>query len=149
MRNTRYFVVILAAAAIALLVAGCGGSSSPTTSSSSTSSEAPHRGGNLVFARAYEPITFDPLKTQGDNGSLWDMMQIYDQLVEYRPGTFNVQPGLASSWSISPNGLVYTFKLRKATFSNGQPVTAQDIKFSIDRFASPKTDAAYAEFLAP
>ncbi len=102
-----------------------------------------------MFARAYEPITFDPLKTQGDNGSLWDMMQIYDQLVEYRPGTFNVQPGLASSWSISPNGLVYTFKLRKATFSNGQPVTAQDIKFSIDRFASPKTDAAYAEFLAP
>lgn len=148
MRNTRYFVVMLAAAAIALLVAGCGGSSSSTTSSSSATSEAPHRGGNLVFARAYEPITFDPLKTQGDNGSLWDMMQIYDQLVEYRPGTLNVQPGLATSWTISPNGLVYTFKLRKARFSNGEPVTAQDIKFSVDRFASPKTDAAYAEFLA-
>src|SRR5277367_4252315 len=108
MRNTRYFVVILAAAAIALLVAGCGGSSSTTTSSSAASG-APQHGGNLVFARAYEPVTFDPLKTEGDNGSLWDMMQIYDQLVEYRPGTFNVQPGLATSWTISPNGLVYTF----------------------------------------
>ncbi|HSZ03892.1 MAG TPA: ABC transporter substrate-binding protein [Solirubrobacteraceae bacterium] len=148
MRNSRYCVAFLAAIATALLAAGCGGSSSTSNSAASTSSEAPHRGGNLIFARAYEPITFDPLKTEGDNGSLWDMMQIYDQLVEYRPGTYNVQPGLASSWTISPNGLRYTFKLRKARFSNGEPVTAQDVKFSVDRFASPKTDAAYAEFLA-
>jgi len=152
MRKTRHCLGFVVVVATGLLVAGCGGSSS--TSSSSTgagtgaSAGTPHRGGNLTFARAYEPITFDPLKTQGDNGSLWDMVQVYDQLVEYGPGSLDVQPGLASSWTISPDGLRYTFKLRSARFSDGTPVTAQDVKFSIDRFASPKTDAAYAEFLA-
>ncbi|HEX4009411.1 MAG TPA: ABC transporter substrate-binding protein [Solirubrobacteraceae bacterium] len=105
-------------------------------------------GGNLTFARAYEPITFNPLKTEGDNGSLWDMVQIYDQLVEYQPGSLTVQPGLASSWQISPDGKTYTFHLRDARFSNGATVTAQDVKFSIDRFASPTVDAAYSGFLA-
>jgi peptide/nickel transport system substrate-binding protein len=148
MRKTRYWLGFAALAAASLIGAGCGGSSSPS-SSTGAAAGAPHRGGNLIFARAYEPITFNPLKTQGDNGSLWDMVQIYDQLVEYAPGSLDVQPGLASSWTVSPNGLRYTFKLRSARFSDGTPVTAQDVKFSIDRFASPKTDAAYAEFLAP
>ncbi|HUE28663.1 MAG TPA: ABC transporter substrate-binding protein [Solirubrobacteraceae bacterium] len=88
------------------------------------------------------------MKTQGDNGSLWDMIQIYDQLVEYQPGSLDVQPGLASSWTISPDGKTYTFHLRSARFSTGAPVTAQDVKFSIDRFASPTVDSAYAGFLA-
>lgn len=133
-----------------LAAAGCGGSSSSGTTSSGTtgSSGTPHRGGTLVFARAYEPITFNPLKTQGDNGSLWDMIQIFDQLVEYQPGSLDVQPGLASSWTISPDGKTYTFHLRAAKFSNGEPVTAKDVKFSIDRFASPSVDSAYAGFLA-
>jgi peptide/nickel transport system substrate-binding protein len=93
-------------------------------------------------------VTFNPLKTQGDNGSLWDMVQIYDQLVEYQPGSLDVQPGLATSWTISSDGLTYTFKLRDAKFSNGVPVTAADAKFSVDRFGDPKIDAAFAGFLA-
>lgn len=134
-----------------LIATACGGQSSSATSTSNAAagSGVPHRGGNLVFARAYEPITFNPLKTQGDNGSLWDMIQIYDQLVEYQPGSLDVQPGLATSWTISPDGRTYTFHLRDARFSNGAPVTAADIKFSIDRFASPTVDSAYAGFLAP
>ena len=56
----------------------------------------PKRGGTLTFARAFEPVTFDPLKTNGDNGTLWTIVQIYDQLVEYRPGSFTPQPALAS-----------------------------------------------------
>ena len=76
------------------------------------------------------------------------MVQIYDQLVEYRPGTLDVQPGLASSWSVSPDGLTYTFRLRNARWSDGSPVTSADAKFSIDRFGSPKIDAAFQSFLA-
>jgi peptide/nickel transport system substrate-binding protein len=151
--------LIAAAAVTALIVSGCGGGSSPGGASSqpgSTSSGTPAqsgttdlpRGGNLTFARAFEPITFDPLKTQGDNGSLWDMVQIYDQLVEYQPGSLDVKPGLATSWTVSPDGLKYTFKLRDAKFSNGSPVTAEDVKFSIDRFGDPKTNASFAGFLA-
>jgi peptide/nickel transport system substrate-binding protein len=134
---------------VAVALTGCGGSSSGASSTTATSSSGtPTRGGNLTFARAFEPVTFNPLKTNGDNGSLWDMIQIYDQLVEYQPGSLDVQPGLAQSWTISPDGLTYTFKLRDAKFSNGAPVTATDAKFSIDRFASPKIDAGFAGFLA-
>src|SRR5215472_4715690 len=76
---------------------------------------APKRGGTLTFARAFEPVTFDPLKTNGDNGTLWTIVQIYDQLVEYRPGSFVPQPGLAQSWKIANGGKTITFKLRRAS----------------------------------
>lgn len=105
------------------------------------------RGGELTFARGFDVITFNPIKTNGDNGSLWDMEQIYDQLVEYRPGTVKLQPGLAQSWQVSKDGLTYTFHLRKARFSNGAPVTADDVKFSLVRYASPKDDPGLS-FLA-
>ena len=53
-------------------------------------------------------------------------------------------PGLAESWTSSDDGLVWTFKLRDAKFSNGDPVTAEDVKFSLDRFANPDINASYA-----
>jgi peptide/nickel transport system substrate-binding protein len=106
--------------------------------------DTPKRGGTLTFARAFEPVTFDPLKTNGDNGTLWTIVQIYDQLVEYRPGSFVPQPGLAKSWTISNGGKTITFKLRNAKFSNGAPVTAADVVNCLKRFASPKTDPGFA-----
>jgi peptide/nickel transport system substrate-binding protein len=131
MRSTSYFVTTaVVTIGVAAAVAGCGGSSSSSSGAGSSSTSAStgatptHTGGTLTFARAFEPVTFNPLKTQGDNGSLWDMVQIYDQLVEYQPGSLDVQPGLATSWTISPDGKTYTFKLRDAKFSNGAPVTA-------------------------
>jgi peptide/nickel transport system substrate-binding protein len=144
MRRVRYWLALAVGTAAVITAAGIWGGGGAASAASVT----PVHGGNLTFARAFDPITFNPLETEGDNGSLWDMIQIYDQLVEFEPGSLNVQPGLASSWTISPNGLVYTFHLRAARFSNGAPVTAADVKFSIDRFASPKTDSAYAGFLA-
>ena len=46
-----------------------------------------------------------------------------------------IGPGLAESWTISPDGTVYTFKLRAdAAWSNGDPVTAEDVKFSFERY---------------
>jgi peptide/nickel transport system substrate-binding protein len=106
--------------------------------------DAPKRGGSLTFARAFEPVTFDPLKTNGDNGTLWTIVQIYDQLVEYRPGSFVPQPGLARSWTVSNGGKTITFRLRRALFSNGAPVTAADVVNCLTRFASPKTDPGFA-----
>src|SRR5579872_1459936 len=103
MRSTlkSALTAVLAAVALASTLAACGGGGSSPSSSSSQQQTPTHHGGNLTFARAFEPVTFNPLKTNGDNGSLWDMVQIYDQLVEYQPGSLDVQPGLAQSWSIS------------------------------------------------
>src|SRR5437867_2975130 len=57
-------------------------------------------------------------------------------------------PGVAESWTISDDGIVYTFKLRAdASWSNGDPVTANDFVYSFQRLEDPKTAAAYASML--
>ncbi|MBA5778186.1 peptide ABC transporter substrate-binding protein [Stappia sp. F7233] len=59
-------------------------------------------------------------------------------------------PGVAESWMISDDGLVYTFKLRAdAKWSNGDPVTAGDFVYSLQRIMNPETGAKYANILFP
>jgi peptide/nickel transport system substrate-binding protein len=59
---------------------------------------------------------------------------LHDAMVKRMPGN-SMAPGLAESWSASPDGLVYEFVLRKgAKFHNGDPVTAEDVKFSFERY---------------
>jgi peptide/nickel transport system substrate-binding protein len=106
--------------------------------------EGPRRGGTLHFARDSEPATLNPIGAN-DNASIFALVQIFDTLVEstHEP---TPQPALAESWTVSDDGLTWTFKLRKAKFSNGDPVTAEDVKFSIDRFANPEINSFYAGF---
>jgi peptide/nickel transport system substrate-binding protein len=59
---------------------------------------------------------------------------LHDALVQPMPGKF-MTPSLAESWSMSPDGLIYEFVLRKSVrFHNGDPVTAADAKFSFERY---------------
>lgn len=64
---------------------------------------------------------------------------MFDQLVYQDPETGEVVPGLADSWEVSPDGKQYTFKLvTKAKFWDGTPVTAEDVKFTLDRSVDEK-----------
>jgi len=109
-------------------------------STTSTAAEI-KRGGTLVFARPDEPLTFDPF-TPSDNGSIYAIEQVCDSLIEADESGIGLRPGLAESWNISSDGLEYTFKLRDAKFSNGKPVTMDDVIFSLQTAAGPT--AAYA-----
>ncbi|AOO81185.1 peptide ABC transporter substrate-binding protein [Bosea vaviloviae] len=61
-----------------------------------------------------------------------------------------VVPGVAESWTMSPDGKTYLFKLRStAKWSNGDPVTASDFVFSLRRIVNPETGAKYANILYP
>lgn len=53
-------------------------------------------------------------------------------------------PGMAESWTISEDGLTYTFKLRDANWSDGKPVTAKDFEYGIKRLLNPATASEYA-----
>jgi peptide/nickel transport system substrate-binding protein len=65
--------------------------------------------------------------------------QIYNVLVRAKQGRTDVEPDLADSWSVSSDGLVWTFKLRKGvTFQDGTPWNAEAAKFNFDRMADPK-----------
>jgi peptide/nickel transport system substrate-binding protein len=80
------------------------------------------------------PTWFDPAETSGIITPFLFLYALHDALVKPMPGTLTA-PGLAESWSVSPDGLVYEFVLRKGVkFHNGDPVTAEDVKFSFDRY---------------
>src|ERR1700694_4661037 len=73
------------------------------------------------------PTWFDPAETSGIITPFLFLYALHDALVKPMPGTLTA-PGLAESWSVSPDGLVYEFVLRRGVkFHNGDPVTAEDV----------------------
>ncbi len=87
------------------------------------------------------PTWFDPAETSGIITPFMVLYALHDAMVKPMPGN-PMAPGLAESWSASPDGLAYEFVLRKgARFHNGDPVTAEDVKFSFERYrgAAAKT----------
>ena len=80
------------------------------------------------------PTWFDPAETPGIATPFMILYALHDALVKPMPGNA-MAPGLAESWSVSKDGLVYEFVLRPGVkFHNGDPVTADDVKFSFERY---------------
>src|SRR5438128_188014 len=80
------------------------------------------------------PTWFDPAETSGIITPYMVLYALHDAVVKPMPGN-PVAPGLAESWTASPDGLVYEFVLRKGVkFHNGESVTAEDTKFSFERY---------------
>src|ERR1700727_110533 len=101
--------------------------------------DTPNQGGTIVVTYKDDMATLDP--AIGYDWQNWSMINgLFSRLVDYKFGTTEIVPSLADSWTISPDGLVYTFKLNpKAKFTNGRKVTASDIKYSMERAVHPKT----------
>src|SRR5262245_51491577 len=99
------------------------------------------RGGTFTMARNEEPLSFDPL-IPSDNGSIWVLFNMFDQLTTINRDSSGVVPSLAQSWEISKDRKRYAFHLRSGVhFSNGMPMTADDVVFSIKRAIDPKHSA--------
>ncbi|MBM4440545.1 MAG: ABC transporter substrate-binding protein [Candidatus Rokubacteria bacterium] len=79
------------------------------------------------------PAWFDPGEVTGFITPFWLMWAMHDALVKTMPGKA-MAPSLAESWTVSPDGKTYDFKLRAGLkFHNGDPFTAEDVKFSFNR----------------
>jgi peptide/nickel transport system substrate-binding protein len=79
------------------------------------------------------PAWLDPAEVLGNITPFWVMYAIHDALVKPMPGNL-MTPSLAESWTVSPDQRVYEFKLREGLkFHNGDPFTAEDVKFSFQR----------------
>src|SRR5262249_50838927 len=80
------------------------------------------------------PTWFDPAETTGIVTPFIFLYALHDALVKPMPGN-PLAPSLAESFTVSPDGRVYEFTLRKGTkFHNGDPVTVEDVKFSFERY---------------
>ncbi len=99
------------------------------------------QGGTMVVTYKDDVVTLDP--AIGYDWQNWSIIKsIFSGLMDYAPGTTNLVPDLAESYELSPDGLVYTFKLRKGVkFHNGRELKADDIKYSIERAVNPKTQS--------
>lgn len=104
-------------------------------------------GGVLRFNLAGEPKTLDPHLSTGvlENYVIYQLIEGL-MLVDEKG---NAKPGMAEKWAVSEDGTSYTFTLRQATWSNGDPVTAQDFVYGWRRCLDPKTAAEYAYQLYP
>jgi peptide/nickel transport system substrate-binding protein len=103
--------------------------------------EAPKRGGTLVVGLEAEPGTLDNSVGTGYHTSIIQRM-VYESLVAYdltsTADVLPIKPQLAESWQISPDGKVYTFKLRQGVkFHDGTPFDAEAVKFNFDRASDP------------
>jgi peptide/nickel transport system substrate-binding protein len=79
------------------------------------------------------PQWFDPAEVVGVLTPFWVMYAMHDAVVKPMPGN-HLTPSLAESWTVSPDGRMYEFKLRpNLKFHNGDPFTAEDVKFSFQR----------------
>ena len=98
----------------------------------------PERGGIFVRKMAGIPTNWDILQGGGSGASEY-LAPVYSQLLQWSPEDgVTILPDLATSWDISNGGLTFTFNLRPdAMFSDGQPVTADDVKWTYERIIDP------------
>ena len=103
-----------------------------------TAADAVTRGGKMVYARYADSLQLDPVLTDA-NVDIWIMTNLYDTLLQPTPDGRGVNPGLATAYKVSDDGLTFTLTLRQGTkFSDGSPITADDVKWSLDRARDPK-----------
>jgi peptide/nickel transport system substrate-binding protein len=143
---------LLAIAVISLLVLG--NACAPSQPGSSTQPQPtaaaaqPKKGGTLLIGQDFGPQHFDPHKsTAWANTNITE--SIYDGLLQWNQKETELLPNLATSWTISPDGLVYTFKIRQGVkFHNGRVMTTADVKFSLDRMRDAKSGSLLASNFA-
>ena len=147
----RRLLPLLAFAALTTL-AGCGAGkpSSGGNDATATGSERPASFDATTLRRGNgpEPDTLDPQVARTD-ASFNILRDLFEGLTAIGPDGAAV-PAAAESWTVSPDGLVYAFKLREGLrWSNGDTVTAADYAAGLRRLVDPATASPYAHFIDP
>ena len=146
--KTLWLLLAMLVASLALVAAGCGGDDGGDAAGTGSTDTQEEGGGEaaeqtLVVNWGTEPPSLDP-GLASDTTSANILLNIMDPLVKLDED-LNPVPSLAESFETSEDGLTVTFTLRDdATWSNGDPVTAEDFEWSWKRTISPELAADYA-----
>lgn len=121
---------------VAMVLSGCAAGSG-----TSSASETPQSGGTLTFGRTASVTSFD-LNNEITANNAFAIDKVFESLVSF-DSDGNIVPWLASDYTISDDGLTYTFTLRDGVkFSDGTALTANDVVFSLQRHLDLGSDAA-------
>ena len=120
----------------------------PRWTGASSDAETPRRGGTFVFHHESDVRGFDP-HVQFDELSNMGIKLMFDCLLDY-DYDMNLVPSLAASLpSISEDGKAFTFRLRRnVRFHNGRELTAEDVRWSLERMLNPRTGSPGVEYFA-
>ena len=95
------------------------------------------RGGVMTYGRYADSMFLDPVLNDA-NVDIWVLTNLYDTLLMPTDDGQGVKPGLATEWKVADDGMSVTLKLRQGTkFSDGSPITAADVAWSLKRAATP------------
>jgi peptide/nickel transport system substrate-binding protein len=141
------FRPIAAGLLIALLLASCSrpnqdSPSAPPPFHPSAGDRQPVQGDWVIERISSDIDGLNPVTLESADGAMISG-EISEGLLQMNNDTLKLEPCLAETWEISPDQLTYTFHLRHGVkWQDGQPFTADDVKFSYDRYQDPKVDAA-------
>ncbi len=111
-------------------------------------SQTPVEGGSLTVCQSAEPPGLDPTANTAAAIDRVVYANIYEGLVKV-DSTGGFLPGLANGWSVSADGLVYTFNLRKGvTFHNGETFDSSVAKWNLERAAKPESGNPHPEYFS-
>jgi len=142
MKKFSIFFLVLIASTVLVFANGVQEQETKTSVASSAK-----KAEQVVFkiANGAEPESLDPSQIQGIPEDRI-FKALFEGLVVPDPETANAVPGVAESWIISDDGLQYTFKLRDCSWSDGTPITAEDVVYSWTRILDPATGSPFAWF---
>ncbi len=145
---SRNWRLALGFAALTLLV-GCGGGSEESGGNGLTRVQQGNLDGVLHFGNGIEPEGLDPHIVTGVSENKI-VSALFEGLVTKSPVTLEAEPGVAETWEISEDGMLYTFHLREnSRWTNGDTVTAHDFVWSWQRLLTPELGAQYNYNLFP
>ena len=131
----KFFLIMAASVFLLVALLGCGEEKKEEKKAAAPKAAAPvtKAGGTLVFGRGGDSVGLDPAyETDGNSFMICD--NVLEALVEYKDESTALEPGLAESWTIAPDGKTYTFNLRKGVkFHDGTPFNADAVVFSLGR----------------
>lgn len=137
-RKRSFVLAVSILVMISFLAAGCGGQA-PNNQGQQGAGNADEA--VITYNVGTEPETLDVAKSTGKPEATIQMA-LFEGLTRLDENNTPI-PGMAEDWEISEDGLTYTFYLRDAKWSNGDPVTAHDFEYAWKRLLDPNTAAEY------
>ncbi len=130
---------------MAVVLSNCGTPANISNNSPTATTPAAVPAGALVYGAGGPPVNLEPGNIT-DGNSVIAIDQIYNRLTDFKPGTVELEPSLATEWSSSTDGKTWTFKLRSGVkFHDGTDFDADAVKFNVDRWWDAKNPHGYRD----